>query len=249
MESEFYAHSREGKPPEEWQKLEDHLHAVAEKARDFASVFHSGDWAYLAGLWHDLGKYSDDFQKYLRFQNGFEAHIENAPGRVDHSTAGARHAAEQIKIMGHLLAYDLAGHHSGLLDGRAIGACQEDRLKKVSPSVVDVPRKILQHDAPALPEFLKWALGRHDAFAISFFTRMIFSCLVDADFLDTEKFMQPDKALLRVGLPEDTLVRMGHTLDEYMQDFAVGNAPVNVDRAAVREACSKKLNDLRAFFR
>ena len=63
MESEFYAHSREGKPPEEWQKLEDHLHAVAEKARDFASVFHSGDWAWNAGWLHDLGKATNAFQK------------------------------------------------------------------------------------------------------------------------------------------------------------------------------------------
>jgi CRISPR-associated endonuclease/helicase Cas3 len=66
MKDEFYAHSREGKPPEEWHRLEDHLVKVAEMARKFATDFHSGDWGYLAGLRHDLGKYSRGFQDYLR---------------------------------------------------------------------------------------------------------------------------------------------------------------------------------------
>ena len=49
MKDEFYAHSREGKPPEEWHRLEDHLNAVAEMARKFGNEFKAGDWAYLAG--------------------------------------------------------------------------------------------------------------------------------------------------------------------------------------------------------
>ena len=65
MKEEFYAHSKEGKPPKDWHRLEDHLKAVAEMARRFANDFHAGDWAYLAGLWHDLGKYSREFQARL----------------------------------------------------------------------------------------------------------------------------------------------------------------------------------------
>jgi len=57
MKKEFYAHSREGSPPEDWHPLEDHLNEVAKIARDFANDFNAGDWAYLAGLWHDVGKY------------------------------------------------------------------------------------------------------------------------------------------------------------------------------------------------
>jgi CRISPR-associated endonuclease/helicase Cas3 len=56
MAREYYAHSLPGKPPEEWQRLEEHLRAAAEKARELAEVFGAGEWAYLAGLWHDLGK-------------------------------------------------------------------------------------------------------------------------------------------------------------------------------------------------
>ena len=63
MERErYYAHSKEGEPPEHWQPLDEHLKNVAELARKFASDFNAGDWAYLAGLWHDLGKYSQEFQ-------------------------------------------------------------------------------------------------------------------------------------------------------------------------------------------
>ena len=54
----FYAHSIEGKPPEEWHRLEEHLKGTAELARLFASEFGCGEWGYLAGLWHDLGKYA-----------------------------------------------------------------------------------------------------------------------------------------------------------------------------------------------
>jgi len=57
MDKQFYAHSKEGKPPSEWQPLDQHLKNVAELARKFADDFGAGDWGYLAGLWHDLGEY------------------------------------------------------------------------------------------------------------------------------------------------------------------------------------------------
>lgn len=104
MEDEYYAHSRSGKPPEEWHRLEDHLNNVAKMARAFADNFRAGDWGHLAGLWHDLGKYSRGFQDYLRRENEIDAHIETTPGRVDHSSAGAHHAVRMLPILGHLLA-------------------------------------------------------------------------------------------------------------------------------------------------
>jgi len=65
MKDEFYAHSREGKPPEDWHRLEDHLKKVAEMARTFAEDFNAGDWAYVVGLWHDPGKYTIEIQEML----------------------------------------------------------------------------------------------------------------------------------------------------------------------------------------
>lgn len=67
--------------------LEKHLLAVAELAAGFAAVFDSRDWARLSGLWHDLGKHREKFQKYIKTVSGYEkrydpeAHIEGAPGR------------------------------------------------------------------------------------------------------------------------------------------------------------------------
>jgi CRISPR-associated endonuclease/helicase Cas3 len=86
MDGEFYARSLPGKPPEDWHRLEDHLKVVAEMARTFAEDFGAGDWAYLTGLWHDLGKYSKEFQARLLGVSDPDAHIETKSGRPDHST-------------------------------------------------------------------------------------------------------------------------------------------------------------------
>ena len=86
MKDQYYAHSLDKKPPEDWHRLDDHLKNVAEKARIFANAFNAGNWGYLAGLWHDLGKYSWEFQERLLAISDPDAHIETKPGRPDHST-------------------------------------------------------------------------------------------------------------------------------------------------------------------
>ena len=73
--------------------LKQHLRAVAARAAGFAEMFNAADWAQAAGMWHDIGKYQDAFQRYIRSASGLDAHIEGAKGRVDHSTPGALHAA------------------------------------------------------------------------------------------------------------------------------------------------------------
>jgi len=71
MGKEFYAHSLEGRPESQWQRLDEHLQNVAELAAGFAKAFGAEKWAYAAGLWHDLGKYFYRFGRYnvlgLRF--------------------------------------------------------------------------------------------------------------------------------------------------------------------------------------
>jgi hypothetical protein len=61
MTKKYYAHSVPGEPPDKWQPLEEHLKNVAELAKSFAKDFNSGDWAYVAGLWHDLKSFVDEF--------------------------------------------------------------------------------------------------------------------------------------------------------------------------------------------
>lgn len=237
MKDEYYAHSLEGKPPKNWQPLEKHLKNVAEKARTFADAFGAAEWGYLAGLWHDVGKYSNEFQNYLRVKNDIDASIETTPGRVDHSSAGAHHAARMLPILGHILAYAVAGHHSGLLNGRDTGACQEVRLNKIV-SPWDHGLQFL----PAFTEidpplFLRNSLSKKDAFSVAFFMRMIFSCLVDADFLDTEAFMNPQQASLRENWADKPLEQMDNTLTEFVRQLSQEDTPVNRQRALVRQAC------------
>lgn len=243
-----HAHSLTGKDENEWQSLDAHLRGVSALAGEFASDFGASEWGRLVGRWHDVGKYSNEFQAYLRLENGFEAHMENIPGKVDHSTAGAQHAVKEIGLLGHLLAYTIAGHHSGLLDGLSEYACQDSRLKKKIPDWHAAPDEIAGSIELELPAFLKTALGRKDGFTVSFFVRMLFSCLVDADYLDTERFMEPKKSMLRLNQPKDILVRMEEALSIYAAKFRMDEAPVNKDREYVRQACLEAANEASGFF-
>ena len=194
----FYAHSVDGRPVSEWQLLDEHLVNVAELARRFAEEFGAGEWAYLAGLWHDLGKYSEEFQQRLLASS--DAHIETKPGRVDHSTAGAIHAVEKFDKAGRILSYLIAGHHAGLTDwqtdtaGRKslIHRLQKTELLKNLP-VSDISRHIIEQSFPKARFMTK------EGHAL--WIRMLYSCLVDADFLDTEAFLEPEKPKARKGYP------------------------------------------------
>lgn len=114
-ESIYYAHTGLKANFQDWQKLQDHLQSVAELAQDRARVFGAGEWAHLTGLLHDLGKYSQEFQRRL---HGSEL-------RADHASAGAKivvtHVAQtmgpQWGLMAKLMAFAIAGHHTGLANG------------------------------------------------------------------------------------------------------------------------------------
>ena len=238
MDDNYYAHTLPGCPEEEWQGLFHHLKSVSRRAADSGAWFDASDWARVAGLWHDLGKYSDAFQDYLRAASLADPHNADTAARTDHSTAGAQHAAENIEVLGHLLAYPIAGHHSGLLDGRGAGACLEARLRKtVEPWSRRAPVNLLAPPDLSLPDFVAAALGRRDPCSIGFFVRMIFSCLVDADFLDTEQFMNPAQAKARPSWPADVLERMEGALTRHIGALDSESSPVNIERAKVRQDC------------
>lgn len=246
MVKNHYAHTLRGRPEEEWQPLGDHLRGTAHLARAFASVFDAGEWGHVAGLWHDLGKFSKAFQNYLKQSAGSdsEVHISEISGRIDHSTAGAQHAA-RLGLQGRLLAYAIAGHHAGLPDSVGGESGLTARLEKEVEPIAAAPSDLLETSLPSVPRLKRGDPG----FTLAFFTRMLFSCLVDADFLDTEAFMDPERARQRPGaLP--SCAALCASLDGFLEKKLRGavDTPVNRRRAEVLAACRAKAALAPGFF-
>jgi CRISPR-associated endonuclease/helicase Cas3 len=239
-----YAHTLENEPPDRWEPLEKHLRDVSQLASEFAAKFGAADWGRLAGLWHDLGKYSAEFQDYLRTQNGLEAHLEQRPGRRDHSTAGAQHAHQSVKLWGRLLAYCIAGHHAGLADAAIQLSSLDARLKKQVDAYGDAPTEYLSPGIKLPPPSISGDGAAEDriAFQLALFTRMVFSCLVDSDFLATEAFMDTEKSAQRPAA-DNQLPSMKSELDRHLAALAVraescaGNRDVFECRQEVLAAC------------
>jgi len=235
----YYAHSRPDRPEAEWEPLDEHLSHVAEIAGDFAKWFGNDSYGRLAGLWHDLGKYSDAFQSYLRQVTDVDATCEQFRGRVDPSTAGAQHAARSLSAPANrILAYCIAGHHAGLPDWLSESeGCLDQRLRKKLPSMITAPRHVLEQASPVLPTF-QWASADERNFQASLFCRMVFSCLVDADFLATERFLSPQRSDARVGssIAVEDIDRQLTSFLAAMGD-RVERTEINLIRREVLEAC------------
>lgn len=239
-ERKFYAHSLKGEPPEKWQPLKDHLLNTAYFATEFAKSFGGEAWAKPAGLWHDAGKYSQAFQDMLEAASSDQSDTKRIMGRVDHSTAGAQYAVQQVPVMGHLLAYAIAGHHGGLPDAIAEGACLEKRLIKNVEAWKE--HGLVELPAVEIPKSLPLS---QDSVAVAFFTRMVFSCLVDADFLDTEAFMEPARKNQRTAFPN-----IGTLHDRFFQaaEKFDPQLPINKIRAQIRLQCESKAELPPGFF-
>lgn len=222
--------------------LVSHLKAVALLASHFSQTFDTAEptqrWAYLAGLWHDLGKYRPGFQQYVRLADNPDAHIEGKVGGREktHSAAGALWAMAQLnqpnRPLGHILAYLIAGHHAGLADwsGDLEWRLQsEDAQQELAQALAEAPPEVLEHHA-ALAANIP---GGPDGFAL--WIRMLFSCLVDADFLDTEAHFDAGKPARREGFP--TLAQMREAFDTHMAALPVAPTPVNTLRADILRQC------------
>lgn len=224
----FFAHSGSDKNKTDWQLLHEHLQSVGQLAAERAAPFGGQQLAQIAGLLHDIGKYTDEFQRRI---NGDLI-------RVDHSTRGAMLAVERYgPVVGRLLAYGIAGHHAGLANGRDLGkrSTLEERLKgKDLPVLVEqwqeeisLPDKSQLKFPPVNPR------KERVVFQQAFLARMLFSCLVDADFLDTEAFYNriEHRSSLRSHQPP-ALTELRAALDDYLAGFRADSS-VNRIRADI----------------
>jgi len=215
MNIKYYAHSTESSDKSTWQLLGDHLEGVARLSEEFAVIFNAGDWGNYAGRLHDSGKATTDFIKRL----------EGSKNKVDHMTFGARLAQARAGKLGLLLSYVIAGHHGGLPNGGEQDGELHYRLNKIPENVALVPEADIRQELafPFRPD--KDSCG----FSLSFFIRMIYSCLVDADFLDTEAFTTPEKHAARpAAVP--LMTKLKAALDTHLAAFSESAKPSNVNR-------------------
>lgn len=218
----YLAHISEDKTRE--QTILEHAVGTADLAGEFASAFGCKEWGYHCGMLHDVGKYSEKFQQ--RLWGG---------AITDHATAGAKEVYSRKNIAA---AYCIAGHHSGLLNGGSaadVGG-EATLLGRMQKKLEDYSAFQKEIEIPAFPAPKIQMLGKQ-RFSLSFFIRMLFSCLVDADYLDTERFMSDGK-VVREGF--DTMERLFELLYQGKVKQWLENTDentVNGRRSRILKAC------------
>ena len=239
----YYAHSAQDElgnllPYEHWQTLQSHSVNVSEMAAEFARVFGAQEIACQTGRLHDLGKYSEPFNHRLH----------GGPS-VDHATAGAKIAVERWgNVIGKLMAFCIAGHHAGLANGNGEGDNRRTLKQRLALQFgADIPiLDNLWQQEIKLPQNLSApplkADAHHPFFSYAFFTRMLYSCLVDADYLDTEAFYSnlENKAVERGGYPD--LNALQHNFNQFINAFRrrIAQAPAQTE-AEKRNAALNRL--------
>ncbi|MGI6009932.1 MAG: CRISPR-associated helicase Cas3' [Ruminococcus sp.] len=223
------------------QTLPEHLEGTAALAEKFAKVFGNGDWGYCCGMLHDIGKYSDKFQKKIS---------EDLSIRVDHATAGAKVCLEKGGFY-QFMSYCIAGHHAGLPDYGSVADTGSE------PTLVGRSRKKIEDYQVYKTEITvpKLATNPFDPmktqnpdFSLSVFIRMLYSCLVDADFLDTESFMKVGSVERDSGEPMDILLKK---LENHLSQWLLNRErdTVNGRRTEILRNCLERGDQGKGLFR
>ena len=225
----YLAHSGTDASPE-GQPLKEHLNNVAELAAIFCEPFDAAEDGKQCGLYHDVGKYSEAFQRRIR----------GSTERVDHSSAGAVLLFENRNIPA---AMSIAGHHSGLSDvgnrndmddsfmGR-INRAKADGLEDYSVWEEELPREIQSGHFETSP------LGNY------FYTKMLFSALTDADWLDTEAYFRNEP----YSPPSEDLSGLKTTLDRYISPWWDAKTQINQRRCKILRAAIEHGRDEPGLF-
>ncbi len=245
VEEFYYAHSKEGIDKAEWQRLKDHLTNTGTLAFELGKDAGISELAYVAGMLHDIGKYSQAFQNRL----------EGAKHPVDHATAGAREITrlfltEPQKMFSNLLSYCIAGHHSGLpdygdpsdvdSDATLLARLEKKKLEDYSAYKTEIDTTRLMFQARLLRP-----LKDHPGFSASFLTRMVYSTLVDADWLETETYMNGGAKPRGDYASIETLCQQ---FNQFLQQFDNPTNAINQKRTETLKACVSKATAKPGFF-
>jgi CRISPR-associated endonuclease/helicase Cas3 len=250
---QYFAHTKDGEDESEWQLLKDHLQGTGKIAFELGADAGISELARVAGFLHDIGKYSKEFQARLRGSNK----------RVDHATAGAREITNLFpeppqKDFAELLSYCIAGHHSGLpdygsradvqTDGTLLARREKKNIKNYDAYKTEVDTSLLK----LRPQQIKPARFRvdgkesvHIGFSISFLTRMLFSTLTDADWLETEHFVQDGQ--IRRG-KHASIKMLNEEFNRFLQGFENPKEEINKKRTETLHACIDKAKNNPGFF-
>ena len=217
------------------QSNEEHQQGVAKLAEDFAAEFGMGDFGRLMGLLHDKGKEQKEWQKYIQGVTGYNKEYAKERSRPHHAYVGAVIAQKQYPQIAPLIAQPIAGHHRGLYD----------YCDYIEETKREVPKDVTIEEA--IPYQLP-KLSKPERFDLHHLVRMLFSCLVDADSLDTEAFMKPEQAKLRgshTSMPE--LLKL---LETYLLGLkaTAPDTEVNRIRNYVQEQCVKESKGEKGFY-
>lgn len=238
ISSELISHIRTNSKGEikAYQSLEEHSLGVANYANEFANEFGMGSWGYLIGILHDKGKEKRDFQNYILDMNGIPGHKNWTQHGKQHAYVGGIIAKKLYGLSAYnIIINQIVSHHTGLHDYDEI----ENIINQDIPSEVNtnIEKTIL-----GVPNFKIQAADYHHL------ARMLFSCLVDADFLDTEEFMDEASSALRKN--KATLNDLLPLLEDKLKELKskADLSDVNVIRNKVLQQCIKMADTSIGFY-
>lgn len=226
------------------QSMKEHTLGVAALAKEFASKVMGesalGEVGYLLGLLHDFGKYQEGFQRYISFSSGLTT--DGTSVSTPHSAVGALQGYQELKRhwLGKIVANCVAGHHRGLYDDAALldlleNSFTERRLndaKKGARESLSTFESLLNSSLAKATQFPARSLHRAD---LPLLTRMLFSSLIDADFIDTERFMAPERSERREQ-HFASVDELQKRLESFLSQFS-SDTPINKARSKFSEQC------------
>ena len=231
----YYAHSAShaSQDTDQWQRLSVHLEATATRAAAFLQSVALAEFGRASGLLHDLGKYTEQFR----------ARLQGSPRPFDHAAPGARLALDRYgHPLGKMLAFCVAGHHAGLANG--VNGDRTTALTDRLSGPVSMPDPIWEQEitlpATLVPPRFKTRDKSTAGFGAAFLIRMVFSALVDADYLDTEEYYTGLAGAPAARGKHPALAELSRWLDVHLKDLQT-----NADPGAVNELRAEVLAHAR----